>query len=375
MNKKILSISFIVSLIILINIISISANCPNGIVGYWNFDQNNTNQIDSSGNGNNGTVNGGASFIDSGKYGGAYSFGGVGSYVNVSHSNSLNISNEITLICWVKLNSYDQISNYANWHSSCIYKTGGPTALNVVGYGLEIYNGTGIPHFQIDDNNVINYVVSGSPLSLNEWHQLAGTYNGSDMKLYVDGVFINNISRSGMIDNSDYPLYIGSSRNEYANPDAYAYLNGTIDEVAVFNRALNQTEILNYNNSLLNYCEDTCTPNWQRGGWSSCSNKQKTRIFIDINNCNNPAGKPIETNSCSSGGGNHNNNNNFVDDSFFLQTLSKNNLNTGYNLDSLAINLTKVGVKSNDLQLSIWWISLILLLLLILIIILVLIFK
>ncbi|MBI2046895.1 hypothetical protein HYT26_01895, partial [Candidatus Pacearchaeota archaeon] len=93
-------------------------------------------------------------------------------------------------------------------------------------------------------NNVASYAAwTSNGISLNEWHYLVGTYNGSDMKVYVDGIMKANTSRSGIINNSNYPLHIGNSVNEYADPDWYSYLNGSIDEAAIWNRSLSATEI------------------------------------------------------------------------------------------------------------------------------------
>lgn len=196
---------------------------------------------DSSGNSNNGAISG-ATYAE-GKSGKAINFDGIDDFISVPSSESLKPSSQITLSCWVKLNSYIQAANV--WpFSSCIYKTSGPTARYVVGYGLLISNSSGIPAFVMDDNDVTNYAVWGSAaLPLNEWHHVAGTYDGSAMALYVDGVLKGTAARTGPIDNSDYPLNIGNTPNEYAQPEWYSYFNGAIDDVRIYSRALSANEV------------------------------------------------------------------------------------------------------------------------------------
>ncbi len=205
--------------------------------GVWHLSQDPsgaTQILDSTSNGNKGISQGGMTSDDlvDGLAGKAIAFDGVDDTIKIPSSASLKPTNQITLSCWVKLNSYTQTTNMPAWPSSCIYKTGGPSSGYVIGYALMI-SATGVPSLEIDDNNVAGYAVFGPALSLDEWHYLVGTYDGSYMKLYINGVLVNNISRSGVIDNSDYSLYIANSQNEYANPDWYSYISGIIDGVSI----------------------------------------------------------------------------------------------------------------------------------------------
>src|SRR5215211_3033810 len=85
-----------------------------GLVGHWRFDEGRTRSTaDSSGNGNDGTLQGagGPDWI-TGILGNALRFDGVDEYVNVPNSASLGIGGDITIAAWIKreaLLSYDAV--------------------------------------------------------------------------------------------------------------------------------------------------------------------------------------------------------------------------------------------------------------------------
>ena len=75
-------------------------------------------------------------------------------------------------------------------------------------------------------------------LPLNQWSHLAATYSGSTMRLYVNGVQVATRSVGTGLTTGTLPLRIGG------NSIWGEWFAGRIDEVRVYNRALNQTEIL-----------------------------------------------------------------------------------------------------------------------------------
>jgi chitodextrinase len=76
-----------------------------------------------------------------------------------------------------------------------------------------------------------------SSLPLNAWTYLAGTYNGTTMRLYVNGVQVSSRAQTGPIQTSTAVLTMGG--------DALygQYFAGRIDEVRIYNRALSAAEI------------------------------------------------------------------------------------------------------------------------------------
>ncbi len=80
--------------------------------------------------------------------------------------------------------------------------------------------------------------------SAGTWHHVAGTYDGSDMKIYVDGFEVATMEASGLIGITQDPLYIGT-KSENVDPLQHPgdYFKGKLDDVRVYSYALSSTEI------------------------------------------------------------------------------------------------------------------------------------
>ena len=74
-------------------------------------------------------------------------------------------------------------------------------------------------------------------LTTNTWTHVAGTYDGTTLRLYVNGVQVGSQAKTGSMPVSANPLQIGGD-SIYGQ-----YFPGSIDEVRVYNRALSATEI------------------------------------------------------------------------------------------------------------------------------------
>lgn len=199
------------------------------------FTRNNCTQIPSNalswwpaeGNGNdiiawnNATLMNGAGFTQ-GRVNMSFSFDGVNDYAVTSRN--VNIDNSrITIDAWIFPNRV-QGALQKIFHA---YNIGiGAVWLGITNSELKfsIYDTTGVLH------------EIRAPISANSWHHIAGTYDGSVQKLYMDGVLVRNTSWSG---NFVFNSVLWMGRN---NDDTFHY-NGRIDEADIFNRALSQAEI------------------------------------------------------------------------------------------------------------------------------------
>ena len=72
------------------------------------------------------------------------------------------------------------------------------------------------------------------------WTHLAGTYDGSTAALYVDGVLVGSLQVTGIFPTDTTPLILGANGNTQAVSERFP---GRIDEIALYNRALDANEI------------------------------------------------------------------------------------------------------------------------------------
>jgi hydrogenase maturation factor HypE len=106
-----------------------------------------------------------------------------------------------------------------------------------VGHTFALYaDGTGGP--AVHAQTTADVIITGNtPLPVQAWTHLAATYDGSALRLYVNGVAVNSTPLSGAMVTSAGPLRIGG------NTIWGDYFAGVIDEVRVYYRALTPAEI------------------------------------------------------------------------------------------------------------------------------------
>jgi hypothetical protein len=212
---------------------TLATNLQTGLVGYWPFCGN---ANDESGNGNNGTVNGATLTADRfGNANSAYSFNNNNTeYIEISESPELNNCPEITVSFWTKVLSWSQYNMF-------IGKTGNnATTWNILSDNANgnvlIFRKTSAPAMPQD------YLSSIGVPSFGTWHHLVFSYsfNGSSgsCKFYLDGSLIETYTNTNYLGISNYPIRIGSDGTAVANT-----VDGFMDDVAIYNRALTPTEI------------------------------------------------------------------------------------------------------------------------------------
>ena len=211
--------------------ISDAAIDENTTMGIWFLDEGNGEDAeDTSGNGNNGTLMNGAKWGD-GKFGKAVDFDGSDDYIEVPDAPSLDGTEEITVAAWVFLRSFN-----AGGYTGFVDKTSGGNP------GQRSYNlGQRSGQWEwgvANDGNTKNTLNIGSTRT-EEWIHLVGTYNGEEMKLYENAVQIGTLAQTGPIYDSDTVLAIG----RWNGGGGSFYAEGLIDEVVIFNVALDENDI------------------------------------------------------------------------------------------------------------------------------------
>jgi hypothetical protein len=229
----------------------------NGLVGWWPF---NGNANDESGNGNNGTVNGATLTADRfGNANKAYSFDGVDDLIRISHQNQLNLMGDFTASIWFYISSIPTTNNN---HMFLTKRDDNGTCCSPnVPFGFFITYQVSLaplnfkmPVCAFANSGSYNFSASDSIISINTWSHLVFTYSLDTLKMFLNNTLINiehfpNPSRAA--NTSD--LLIGSVNRELGAE----WMNGILDDIAIWNRALNPQEITDLYNG--NICYQTIT--------------------------------------------------------------------------------------------------------------------
>ena len=198
---------------------------------------------------------------------GALMFDGVDDYISVSNQASLNPSS-ITVETWFNPSK----SSQTVW-STLVSKTYDASWTVKRQYQLG-FDGSSPSKlmFQIDGNNDGTWTaaINTNPISAGQWYHVVGTYNGSVLNLFVNGVLVKSVATTEGIYSSDSVLHIGSMKY---NGGGYWY-SGTIDSTRIYSRALTASEIAsNYNSSRIEFqtrVGNTANPN--DGTWEAWRN-------------------------------------------------------------------------------------------------------
>ncbi len=213
--------------------INIIVETPINIIAHWTFDEMTGNVLtDISGNNHHGIITD-ASWVN------GYSGGGLhfinNSYITVSFSEELHPTSSITIEAIVKLDTF-----LLEGEGSALVlstKEGG-------GYSLGNYNGDMDIYINIDSTYYgAQYF---SEFVTQRWYHIAGTYDGSKLRFYADGILKDEVDISGTITYKyDNALQIGRDATEGDEPGGEGdQFNGVIDEIRISGEALEPDRFL-----------------------------------------------------------------------------------------------------------------------------------
>lgn len=215
-----------------------------GLVGYWPLDERSgTSAFDLTGNNQTGALVNSPKWESGGscKFGGCLNFDGTyGQYVNLGTVMQTyeNGTNPISFGLWYYLPSID--SNFSGY----LTILGDAEANNKNGFHLFVTTGSNSPAGRIGlgrdgRNNLVDVFSPVLPLG---WHYIVGTYNGSNLSLYVDGTLAASNSTSYPISpNSILCLGANGDGNQCDIGPEAGY--GTVDNVEIWSRALSSREV------------------------------------------------------------------------------------------------------------------------------------
>ncbi|MGE5295164.1 MAG: LamG-like jellyroll fold domain-containing protein [Solirubrobacterales bacterium] len=190
------------------------------------------NANDSSGKGNNGTVNGFAEWV-AGASGQALQFNGTATYVDCGSGASLNITDAITITAWTKMD-----------FTAGDRKIAGNQDGTTGGYKLGVYSNNKV-EFEIRTSGNVSTlnrdIAGGAAMQQGEWYHVAGVYSkaGQYIRTYVLGNLDREMTTTAVLGSSTGTFKLGREGGASSN-----FWLGALDDVEVYNRVLSQEEIL-----------------------------------------------------------------------------------------------------------------------------------
>ena len=208
-----------------------------GLVAFYALEND---VLDSSGNGNDGTIVGAPTFVDGpAGYGMAMEFhglgapGGGGDYIDCGNDASLDITGPISIALWIRPGADDPEGQGTTTAPMA-------KAMDGVGWSWQVRYGWGgapQPYMAFTFNTSPRaWAYVGRNLERDEWCHIACSHDGTTLKCYLNGEQTDS-TPMGQITSSEAPVLIGS--------DGWGCdWIGAIDEVAIYNRALSDSEIM-----------------------------------------------------------------------------------------------------------------------------------
>jgi|GEM_PF-688186 len=197
------------------------------LVAYWKM---NGNWDDSKGT-NTGTAAGNASFSSSRKLGShAGVFDGIGDYVEGPNNDALDVAGPVTILAWVKLSDapvdYSEIVDRENCSDS------GFSLIVHSDRKVQFWIGNGTDFFGVQD--------ASTPMQDGVWYQIAGVFDGSSIKVYVNGIQEGSaVAQTGMASLTGVPVRLGAFNTCGSGRD----FNGHLDDVAIWATSLSSAEL------------------------------------------------------------------------------------------------------------------------------------
>lgn len=186
---------------------------------------------DASPHGNYGTLMGRAQLVEGRSAGQALALSGHDEWVELYRDASLNVTgDQLTVAMWVyprRWNGYGPLLTKGDHQ-----------------YGLQQTAADSLEFF-IHDRGRISVTAATPDGWEGQWHHLAGVYDGSELRLLVDGTVVASSVHSGTIDHDPFPVNIGRNAELHGMEHPGQLSNAVIDDVHIFARALDPSELDN----------------------------------------------------------------------------------------------------------------------------------
>jgi hypothetical protein len=198
-----------------------------GLRAAYGFDETSgPSASDASGNGHTGVITG-AARTTAGRFAGALSFDGIDDNVAVSSTPLLGLTAG-TLEAWVRVDAVNRWSG--------VLAKGNTNSEAAHNYAIEI-EPNNIVSCGIGNGSTFNVVRSTTQVTAQQFYHFACTWDGSQLRLYINGVLNSSVNQTITPAANSAPLFIGQYGG---NVDRLA---GVIDEIRIFNVARSQSQI------------------------------------------------------------------------------------------------------------------------------------
>jgi len=219
----------------------VAADCvpsSSGLVGWWSGDGNAGNIAGT----NNGTLQGGATASAAGLVSSAFSFDGTNGFVQIADSAALRPTN-FTIECWVRFTSLDSagLGGSPAGDQYIVFKQNSRNSA-FEGFDLDktrTGNGDVFRLIVSSSAGVSTFIQSSTLISTGVWYHVAASRGSNFLQLYVNGVLERQTNVAFAQDYGTLPLYFGTTGQPFWDHK----LNGFLDEVSLYNRALSSNEI------------------------------------------------------------------------------------------------------------------------------------
>ncbi len=219
-----------------------------GLVGYWKMDadqKNSTSTFDSSGYYNHGLISG-ATLTNEGRFKEGYKFDGVDDFINLSRPTAFQFgTSDMTMSLWVYLKNVSTTRVIFGVFNG----TGGSNATEIGVISQKFAALFGASAADIND---------GATVSINKWYHVVQVKNGDNGYLYIngapDGTTKTGLSARNLTHNADWCIGRQCKGTSF-------WVDGYIDEVRIYNRALTAEEVAGlYNGTKSYHIEIKTTP-------------------------------------------------------------------------------------------------------------------
>jgi hypothetical protein len=200
-----------------------------GLVGHWKLTETSgTSAVDSTLNVSHGTYQNGVSLAASSSVPGygavAPVFDGTNDQVAIPNESLYDVSGAISVAGWIKAASLTKAWQAAITKGDSSWRIAREGSTDFLMWGCN-----GLTPAKVDSVTSVNDA---------KWHHVAGVYDGSTLKIYIDGKLDNSVSASGTVSNNSYQVLFGENAEATGR-----HWNGSFYDVRVYNRAITLEEV------------------------------------------------------------------------------------------------------------------------------------